>query len=63
MTAPRDRAAELAAFYASQQQHLERIVARHVRASGTIVEDACQTASYTQKLWMRVKKKAAYLPG
>jgi RNA polymerase sigma factor (sigma-70 family) len=44
MTAPRDRVGELAAFYASHQQHLERIVARNVRASGTIVEDACQTA-------------------
>ena len=44
MTAPRDRARELAVFYASHQRHLESIVARHVRASGTIVEDACQTA-------------------
>jgi hypothetical protein len=23
----------------------------------------CLIASYTQKLWMRVKRKAAYLPG
>jgi RNA polymerase sigma factor (sigma-70 family) len=44
MTAPADRTGELAAFYASHQRHLEWIVARHVRASGTIVEDACQTA-------------------
>jgi hypothetical protein len=44
MTAPRDRAGELAAFYTRHQRNLERIVSNQVRASGTIVEDACQTA-------------------
>lgn len=47
MTASPDRTGELAAFYESHQRQLEWIVARHVGASGTIVEDACQTAWMT----------------
>jgi len=50
--------------------HLAQWAVRHLLATadlsgaieiGTSVLDACE--SYTQKLWMRVKRKAAYLPG
>ena len=44
MTANPRRAQEIAALYARHQRTLERIVNRQVRAPGTIVEDACQTA-------------------
>lgn len=44
MTAAGDRTGELAALYESHQRPLQRIVASQVRTSGTIVEDACQTA-------------------
>jgi RNA polymerase sigma factor (sigma-70 family) len=38
------RADDLAALYRAQHRNLERIVARQVRAPGTIAQDACQTA-------------------
>lgn len=44
MTAASDRSRQLSALYASHRRHLERLVPRRVRAGGTIVEDACQTA-------------------
>jgi hypothetical protein len=44
MTVDPRRSQEIAAFYARHQRNLERIVNRQVRAPGTIVEDACQTA-------------------
>jgi RNA polymerase sigma factor (sigma-70 family) len=44
MTADPRRSQEIAAFYERHQRSLERIVTRQVRAPGTIVEDACQTA-------------------
>jgi DNA-directed RNA polymerase specialized sigma24 family protein len=44
MSRPTSRADEIAVLYRSHQQHLERIVANQVRASGTLVEDACHTA-------------------
>jgi RNA polymerase sigma factor (sigma-70 family) len=40
----RSRADDLAALYRAQHRKLERIVARQVRAPGTIAQDACQTA-------------------
>lgn len=48
MIAASRRAERLAAFYASHHKKLERIVARRVRASDAILEDACQTA------WVRL---------
>jgi len=42
-----------------RQAVLSRLV--QLRADGRLSGEVVQ--SYTQKLWMRVKKKAAYLPG
>ena len=38
------RAGDLANLYRAEHRRLERIVARQVRAPGTIAQDACQTA-------------------
>ena len=44
MRAPASRADDLAVLYARHQRNVAQIVKRRVRAPGTIVEDACQTA-------------------
>jgi hypothetical protein len=55
-------------FAAELEWHLsDRAITEVVGVSCKRAEDVSDSlvahSSYTQKLWMRVKKKAAYLPG